>query len=161
MKIMILRNFEIGDEGALWEVFYSAIHKVCAKDYTEEQINAWAPDDLDPGIWVSKIHNIKPIVAVLNHKIVGYSDLQPSGLIDHFFVHGDYQQKGVGGMLMSEILERGSLKKMLYSEVSHTARAFYEKYEFNVVKEQTVNMRGVLLNNYVMERPHHLAKLSN
>lgn len=55
---MILRNFEIGDEGALWEVFYSAIHKVCAKDYTEEQINAWAPDDLDPGIWVSKIHII-------------------------------------------------------------------------------------------------------
>jgi putative acetyltransferase len=58
MKIMILRNFEIGDEGALWEVFYSAIHKVCAKDYTEEQINAWAPDNLDPGIWVSKIHII-------------------------------------------------------------------------------------------------------
>jgi len=101
MKSMILRDFELGDEDALWEVFYSAIHDVCRKDYTAEQINAWAPDDLEPGIWDSKIRSIKPIVVVLHNKIVGYSDLQESGLIDHFFVHGDYQRPGIGGMLMS------------------------------------------------------------
>ena len=158
---MILRNFELGDQEALWEVFYSAIHQVCRKDYTEEQINAWAPDNLEPGIWDSKIRSVKPIVVVLHNKIVGYSDLQESGLIDHFFVHGDYQRRGIGRILMSEILKRGSSKEMLYSEVSHTAKPFYESYGFHVVKKQTVNMRGVLINNNVMERHNYLTKSSS
>lgn len=152
MRMMIIRNFNIGDEDDLWEVFYSAIHQVCSNDYTEEKVNAWAPDDLESGVWTAKIRSIQPIVVVFNEKIVGYSDLQDSGLIDHFFVHGDYQGGGVGGMLMSEILDRGSSKKMLYSEVSHTARPFYEKYGFKFVREQQVKMRGVLITNNIMER---------
>ena len=39
-----------------------------------------------------------------------------------------------------------------FSEVSITARPFYEHLGFKVVNEQEVEMRGVKLTNYVMEK---------
>lgn len=148
---MIIRQFKKGDENALWHVFYSAIHRVCSKDYSAEQVNAWAPHDLDTKLWASKMQSIRPFVVELNGKIVGYADLQDSGLIDHFFVHADFQRCGVGRFLMSEILNRAPSGKRLYSEVSHTARPFYEKFGFSFVKEQRVNIRNVILTNNIME----------
>lgn len=151
--IMItVREFKVGDEGGLWSVFYSSIHQVCSNDYTDEQIQAWAPADLDPAIWISKIQSIKPFVAITGEKVIGYADLQEDGKIDHFFVHGDHQAQGVGNCLMKKIIEKGANKKRLYSEVSHTAKAFYEKNGFKVTKVQQVKMHGVTLSNNIMER---------
>ena len=150
--MMTIREFEIGDEDGLWRVYYSSIHQVCCKDYSEEQIQAWAPADLDPAIWVSKMQSIKPFVAIAGKKIIGYADLQEDGKIDHFFVHGDHQSQGVGTILMKEIIAKSVNQKRLYSEVSHTAKPFYEKNGFKVVKVQQVNMRGVTLTNNIMER---------
>ena len=39
-----------------------------------------------------------------------------------------------------------------FSEVSITAKPFYEHFGFTVVNEQEVDMRGVTLTNYVMEK---------
>jgi putative acetyltransferase len=150
--MITVRKFKSGDEDGAWDVFYSSIHQVCSKDYSEEQIHAWAPADLDPSIWISKIQSIKPFVAVTGEKIIGYADLQKDGKIDHFFVHGDHQAEGVGGSLMKKIIEKGVNNKRLYSEVSHTAKPFYEKYGFNVTKVQLVKMHGVTLENNIMER---------
>ena len=150
--MMTIREFKIGDEDGLWRVFYSSIHQVCSNDYSEEQIHAWAPADLDPTIWVSKIQSIKPFVVVDGEKIIGYADLQKDGKIDHFFVHGDHQAQGVGTFLMNKIIKKSVNKKRLYSEVSHTAKPFYEKHGFKAVKVQEVNMRGVILTNNIMER---------
>ena len=150
--MITIRKFKIGDEDGMWNVFYSSIHQVCSSNYTDEQIQAWAPDDLDPSIWVSKMQSIKPFVAVLGEKIIGYADLQNDGKIDHFFVHGDHQAQGVGSSLMTNIIENGVNKDKLYSEVSHTAKPFFEKCGFKVIKVQQVNMRGVELTNNIMER---------
>ncbi|MBF4353915.1 GNAT family N-acetyltransferase, partial [Vibrio anguillarum] len=38
------------------------------------------------------------------------------------------------------------------SEVSITARPFYEKFGFKVVKEQAIEVRGQKLQNFVMEK---------
>lgn len=147
-----IRNFKDGDEDELWDVFYSSIHQVCSNNYTLEQLDAWAPKSLDPKLWVSKIRSIKPIIAIKDNKVVGYADLQEDGLIDHFFVHGNYQSLGVGSRLMKEILKLGNAKTRLYSEVSHTAKAFFLRYGFEILKVQHVTMHGVSLTNNLMER---------
>ena len=152
----ILINFQLGDENGTWEVFYSAIHQVCSSHYTQQQLDAWAPIDLERGIWISKMRSIHPFVAVLENKIIGYSDLREDGLIDHFFVHGDYQRMGVGTLLMSEILKRSANKKRLHSEASRTAKLFFEKHGFLTLKIQTVKMREVLLSNNIMEQLNYL-----
>ena len=42
--------------------------------------------------------------------------------------------------------------KIIFAEVSITARPFFEAKGFNVIKEQIVECRGVMLTNFVMEK---------
>ena len=150
--MITIREFKAGDEDGTWNVFYSAIHQVCSRDYTREQIQAWAPIDLDSSKWAKKIQSIKPFIATIDGKIVGYADLQDNGKIDHFFVHGDHQAQGIASALMNTIIRKAPIQQTLYSEVSHTAKPFYEKHGFNVIQVQEVKMHGVALTNNIMER---------
>jgi len=64
--IMRIRRFRLGDESALFQVFYSAIHLVAAREYTSEQIEAWAPADLDQDVWGERMRGIRPFVVELS-----------------------------------------------------------------------------------------------
>lgn len=44
--------------------------------------------------------SIYPFIAEINGVVVGYSDLQSDGFIDHFFFHHEYQGMGVGKALI-------------------------------------------------------------
>jgi putative acetyltransferase len=152
--LTIIRHFEKGDEPALWQVFFSAIHETASADYAPEQINAWAPEDVDSARWASRMQSISPFVAVRNGKIVGYADVQSNGYIDHFFVSPAVTREGVGSLLMSKIHDTAIAHgtKSLFAEVSVTARPFFEKWGFEVVTPQTVSIRGVPLNNFRMSK---------
>lgn len=96
----------------------------------------------------------QPLVATDGESILGYSDLQPDGLIDHFYCHYQAQGQGVGRALMNAIHLKASelgISK-LYSFVSVTAKPFYLHFGFHVVRENEANIRGVLLQNYLMEK---------
>jgi len=155
---MIIREFRQQDAPILWALFYNTIRNINLRDYTEHQVKAWAPDEFDAQLWLKKMTAIQPFVAELDGVIVGYSDVQPSGLVDHFFCHHEYQGQGVGRALMTHVIKQAEAKGLnrIYSEVSITARPFYEHMGFTVVNEQQIEVRGATLANYVMER--HLDK---
>ncbi|PAR17956.1 GNAT family N-acetyltransferase, partial [Vibrio metoecus] len=112
------------------------------------------PDDFSSEIWQRKMNSLSPFVAEIDGKIVGYSDLQENGLIDHFFCHHEHQGRGVGRQLMEHVLRMGKLQGItrFYSEVSITARPFYERFGFKVIQEQIIEVRGQKLCNFVMEK---------
>lgn len=145
-------NFEKGMEDELWKVYFSAIRMVCINNYSLRQIQAWAPDQFNMDVWAKKIQEINPFVAKIGSTVVGYADLQPDGLIDHFFVHGEHQSIGAGTMLMKSILQKGHHMEKLYSHVSITAKPFFKHYGFIVLKEQEIELRGEILINNVMQR---------
>ncbi|MCP1727424.1 putative acetyltransferase [Natronospira proteinivora] len=151
---MHIRRFRIGEERELFGVFHSAIHRVASRDYTPEQINAWAPVRLDQELWARKIRDIKPFVAEINGKIVGYADLQPSGYIDHFFVSGYHPGQGIGRLLMStlhsEAVSLGLTE--LTSDVSRTAQPFFEKFGFCIIEQRAPELRGVVVPNALMRK---------
>ena len=151
---MHVRELKVGEEQILWELFRSTIRNVNVRDYTESQVHAWAPDDFDSTIWTEKMQSIGPFVVDVEGEIVGYSDLQPAGLIDHLFVHHQWQRRGVGRTLMSEIERRASRSEIphLETHASITARPFFEAFSFTVVREQVLELRGEKLTNYVMQR---------
>ncbi|EJL9428359.1 GNAT family N-acetyltransferase, partial [Vibrio cholerae] len=130
------------------------VRNVNLRDYSQAQVEAWAPDDFSSEIWQRKMNLLSPFVAEIDGKIVGYSDLQENGLIDHFFCHHEHQGRGVGRQLMEHVLRMGKLQGItrFYSEVSITARPFYERFGFNVTQEQTIEVRGQKLCNFVMEK---------
>ena len=56
--------------------------------------------------------------------------------------------------MMEYVIEQAKQRGIsrLYSEVSITARPFYERMGFNLVREQQVEMRGQLMTNFFMEQ---------
>lgn len=150
-----IRPYKPGEEAALFNVYHSAVHLVASSDYSAEQIHAWAPDDLDPGLWARKMQSIRPFVATLGGVPVGYADLQADGYIDHFFVSGAHPRQGIGSMLMNHLLETAAQRGIpeLTSDVSRTAQPFYEKFGFTVVEQRLPQVRGMLIPNALMRRP--------
>ena len=149
-----VRKFKAGEEGTLWQLFHDTIHHVNCRDYDIVQLQAWAPDDIEMSDWVEKVQRINPWVCLSGDKIVGYTDLQPDGLIDHFFVHHGWQRKGVGRKLFETIdktAEDLGLEK-LYAHVSITARPFFESRGFEVVQQQEVAIGEVVLTNVRMQK---------
>lgn len=152
--MITIRKYIEGDEKELWDLFYNTIRTININDYSPEQVNVWAPNDYNFEKWKNKIRSINPFVALIDDVIVGYTDLQSDGYIDHFYCHHAYQGKGVGSALMNHILDLGSRLeiKRYYSEVSITAKPFFEKFDFKVVKKQKVELSRIQLTNYLMER---------
>jgi putative acetyltransferase len=149
-----VRNFEAKDVEVTWDLKFNTIRNVNIRDYTAAQTKAWAPDNFDLMRWQKRVTDMNPFVAEIDGHVVGFADLQEDGYIDHFFCHSEYQGQGVGRSLMEHILEAGRLNGVsrLYSQVSLTAREFYEYFGFVVVEKQQVEINGVELTNFIMER---------
>ena len=151
---MNIRRFQLGEELALFEVYYSAIHLIAKNDYSEEQLNAWAPLDLDRQRWVNRINGINPFVAEIDGQPVGYADIQPNGYIDHFFVSGYYPRQGIGKALMEFIHSEANCLSLteLTANVSLTAQPFFKRFGFVVVEQRKPVIRGVELRNALMHK---------
>jgi putative acetyltransferase len=151
---MRIRRFEPGEEPALFDIYHSAIHLIASRDYTEEQINAWAPVVLDEELWVRRIRGINPFVAELEGALVGYADVQESGYIDHFFVSGRHPRRGIGRSLM-EVLQSEAMRlgvTELTSDVSRTAQPFFARFGFQIIEQRVPVVRGIELPNARMRK---------
>lgn len=151
---MHLRPFQIGDERALHDVFYSAIHGLAAQHYSIAQLNAWAPATYNVSRWEARMQAIKPFVIERGEAIIAYADVQDDGLIDHFFVAASSAKQGVGKWLMQHMIITAKAKQIpkLHSHVSVTAQPFFERNGFTLVTRQEVTIRDVVLSNALMER---------
>jgi putative acetyltransferase len=153
---IIIRQYIPSDAQDIASLYYNTIHIINSKHYSEEQINAWAPWSSveDYSGWSEKLARIKPFVALIDGAIVGFAEFEDNGHIDCFYVHHLYQGQGIGTALMYELVHKAELMEIhhIYAEVSITARLFFESKGFRVVKEQQVNIRGVALTNFIMEK---------
>jgi putative acetyltransferase len=151
---MHVRKFRLGDEAALFSVYYSAIHQIASRDYSRIQIEAWAPADLDGEIWATRMRGIDPFVVEADGLLIAYADVQENGYIDHFFVSGHHPRQGAGRLLMETIHEsaRRQSMEMLTSDVSRTAQPFFEHFGFEVLEQRSPTIRGVVVPNALMRK---------
>ena len=151
---MKIRRFTNGDEIALFRVFLASVHTIASHYYTHEQIEAWAPPDIDPEQWANYMEELRPFVVEVDGEIAGYADVQPNGYIDHFFVSGTYPRQGVGTLLMNCIHEEARQLGIaeLTSNVSKAAEEFFLRHGFHVVERGFPVRRGVTLQNALMRK---------
>ncbi|MCV0438732.1 MAG: GNAT family N-acetyltransferase [Hydrogenophaga sp.] len=149
-----VRPFRMGEEAALYRVHHGAVHRVASRDYTPEQLNAWAPPEPDHDAWTIKMRTLRPFVAEVDGVIVGYADVQPSGYIVHFFVSADFPRQGVGRMLMDRIHEEADRLGVteLTSDVSKTAQPFFTRFGFQIVEQRFPVRQGVTIPNALMRK---------
>ena len=121
-----------------------------ARDYTEEQLDVWATGWVDLEEWDRSFREHYSIVTVEGDVVVGFGDIDRTGYLDRLYVHVDYQGRGVATAICNRLEQE--IPGNIVTHASVTARPFFEKRGYRVVKEQQVERQGILLTNYVMEK---------
>lgn len=147
---MRITGYRPADCRELADLFYDTVHTINARDYTEEQLDAWADGAMDLERWNQSFLGHYSIVARSGGVITGFGDIDKTGYLDRLYVHKDYQGKGVAAAICDKLEEMAQGKIVTHASI--TARPFFEKRGYRTVKEQQVKRRGVLLTNYVMEK---------
>jgi N-acetylglutamate synthase-like GNAT family acetyltransferase len=151
---MLIREFDISDTEEIMQFFYDTVHRINIRDYSSEQVDAWAPKDMDYAQWSDRLQSRMTYVAEEEGKVIGFAELEKTGHIGCFYCHADYQSMGVGTQLLNQIqlkAKKLGLQKLL-TEASITARLFFERRGFRVITPQEVERRGMKFINYVMEK---------
>ena len=192
---MYLRKYTPSDCAALAALFYETIHTVNARDYPQEQLDAWADGHVDLDAWNESFLAHNTYVAVqecvdaddidsrasdstdtapgktggspANALIIGFGDMDDTGYLDRLYVHKDYQGRGVATAICDRLeedfcLSRGQLLQnsavqkrkndTFTTHASITARPFFEKRGYTVVKAQQVVRKGISIRNYIMRK---------
>ena len=151
---MELRKYKSDDCVTLAEVFYNTVHTINSKDYTKAQLDVWATGNVDISGWDKSFCEHYTIVAEINGIIVGFGDMDDNGYLDKLYVHKDYQNKGVGTAIVTE-LEKQAVSHGVSRFTTHasiTAKPFFESCGYSVIRENTVVCGNIELTNFIMEK---------
>lgn len=162
-KRILIRQAKQNDLAAIQALFVDTIEAVCCYDYSPEQIAVWTSSIENTKRWTDKLMKQYFLIAEIDNKIVGFASLENNIYFDFIYVHKDYQRQGIADNLYSEILAKaikhGTI--LLTSDVSITARPFFEKRGFKVIAEQKNDIKGVEVINYKMTLELRIEKPTN
>ena len=137
---MDIRRYQQGEEADIWSVYFDTTRTIVAADYTDEQVRRWAPDTIDTAAWERKLAATNSFVAVIEGRIVGFAELEPSGYIDNFYCHHLFQRKSIGTRPLDAVEEearRVGLQR-LFAETGTTGIGFFTASGF-VIREERIN----------------------
>ena len=148
----VIRRYEAADLDAVMSVFLRSVRGVASRDYDAGQIEAWAQVDRD--VWSRRRLDRPTWVALIDDVIAGFIDLEGSGHIDMLFVDPACQRRGVASVLLDTVENAARVQRLavLDTDASITARPFFEKHGFQIVRSQEVALRGQRLTNFRMEK---------
>ena len=154
-----IRQFAGRDALSTWQVFQAAVRQLAVRDYTVEQVSAWAPETVDLATWQKRRERAFTLVAVTDGQLAGFTDLTDltdltdTGLVDMLFVHPDHAGRGVGRLLLEAVIDtaRACGLTRLHTHASRTAQPVFERLGFITDRLNESNwIRGQNLPNYDM-----------
>jgi len=149
---MQIREAKKTDIPQMKKLFKETVLEINQKDYSTNQVLDWAScGDNDLG-WENKFQKFTHFVCESNNQIVGFCAIDKTGFINSMFVSKNHQRQGIGKKLISKILDFSTQYqiKNLKSEVSITAKPFFESFGFKTIKQQEAKANKLTLINYVM-----------
>jgi putative acetyltransferase len=151
---MKLRKYQSADCEKLAQLFYDTVHTINARDYSQTQLDAWATGYVDLSVWDKSFLEHVTVVVEKNGKIAGFGDMDDEGYLDRLFVHKDYQGKGIAAAIVAFLEEQATNRGItrFTTHASITARPFFKKQGYQVLRENVAIRYGVELKNYIMEK---------
>jgi putative acetyltransferase len=152
---MRIRKATLADAAELARLHKGTIRNINSADYSPKQIAAWSARTNAQRFRTSHDLAVR-YVAVEGDKIIGYADFKKEepekfwGL----YVHKDHVGEGVGSRLlirMESVAKKMGAKKFRL-EATKTAKTFYEKNGFNLIKKSKHIIDDQKLDIYVMEK---------
>ena len=149
---MKIRQMKGEDGAATLRLFQDTVRAVCAGDYSPAQLRAWI-GERSLRDWTGSFftEGRRALVAEEDGKIVGFADMTEGGYFDRLYVHKNFQRRGAATALADE-LERGCAAPAFTVYASITARAFFEKRGYALLRENAVLRGGETLLNFYMRK---------
>lgn len=147
---MVIRDYQPHDCKELAQLFYHTVHTINARDYTKEQLDVWATGKVDFEKWNQSFLAHYSIVAIDQQIIIGFGDIDSTGYLDRLYIHADFQGKGVATAICNKLEQ--AVQGKIITHASVTAKPFFEKRGYKLVKEQQVERKGIFLTNFIMEK---------
>lgn len=153
-SVISIRLADPSDLTEIQKMFVDTISVVCKDDYSPEQIRVWTSTIENTQHWTDKLLSQYFVIAELANRMVGFASLENNDYFDFLYVHKDYQRKGIANRLYAVIEKEAKRRKstILNSDVSETARRFFEKKGFKTVAPQIKKINGVEIRNYKMTK---------
>ncbi len=150
---MRIRKYQPHDLEEIAKLYYDTVHAINSRDYSDEQIHAWAPSYSDTQFWEDRFKDCDVFV-VEEGIIIGFFEFYKCGHIDCFYVHHLWQRKGVGTLMLNQIENIASELKLhrLFVGVSITAKPFFLNKGFKVTVEQEVIYKSIKFKIFQMEK---------
>lgn len=149
------RTATMKDIQELKKLFCNTVMTVNRRDYTAEEVADWASCCESDGRWEQLLSTLYFIVATdVEGQMLGFTAIRGDGYLHSMFVHKDYQRQGIATALLQKIEAYASehgIKEMT-SEVSITARPFFEHHSYKVEREQRVQANRMIMTNFMMRK---------
>ena len=151
---MIIRTAIESDIPALAELYHYSVRHIAPQLYCPEQVKVWAAFSTDRESFSRFILEATTFIAEENNLILGFGGITVEGHLTSLYVRGDYNRKGVGSKLLTEILEYARIHQCtrIYGEASEFSKPLFEKFAFETYGEEEVEKNGILFHRYLMQR---------
>lgn len=151
-KQIIVRPYQSSDRLQVGTLFYDTVHTINLRDYTEEQLDVWAPAISKEGQFTRPLEKSYSYIAAIDGQIVGFADITSEGCLDRLYVHKNFQRQKIASKLV-EALE-AKARELSLSEIttesSITAKPFFIANGYTVKEENKKILRGATFINYKM-----------
>ena len=149
---MQIRRATIADMDEIAQLYRDTILTVNSKDYTKEQIEAWASTYDNQEGWVRRMEEQFFYIAKIENKIVGFASIDKFGYLDLLYVHKDYQKLGIAKKLEAKLEEVARENEVAEISVqsSITAKPFFEHQDYKVTGEKHKLVNNVAFINTIM-----------
>lgn len=143
------------DIPALKKLFKDTILTINRNNYSQEEVEDWVSCGNNDARWNELVNTLYFVILVDEQaQILGYSSIMDNGYLHSMYIHKDFQGRGLASLLLEHIEQYAKQKKiaLITSEVSITARPFFEKHGYKVDREQKRKAKELYLTNYWMSK---------
>ena len=157
-KNRVLRPYAAEDLEQVLALFFDAVQKACAKEYTKAQRDAWADGNPDKEAWQESLLAQDAWVVEEEGQILAFGD-RAEGYIDRLYVSPKAQGQGLGKALLQRLEERAQAQ-VLTVHASLTAEPFFASQDYHRCYLEEVERKGVLLPRYRMKKGQGQCRLA-
>lgn len=155
---ILIRRAQHGDAEGIIQSHVQSIRKLCSKDYTHEQIEAWAGRKFRAPLWHQAIDRDFVWVVEKDNSVMGFGHFavmdEDNGELMGLYFRPEICGQGLAHKLFKEILKVATEHNLnrINLHATITARTFYENLGFvQSESDTTIEMQGVPIPCYPMQ----------
>ena len=157
-----IRKAVPSDRFEISKLFRDTINNINSDDYSREQIEVWSRQVDKESFWIDRFKRLSIWVAEstpdsgwsARTPLFGFIEPSLDGELNCLYVHSGAQGLGVRRQLMDFICDWATSRGILEisANVSGTARPFFERMKFEVVRKQFRKLKGHSFLQFRMKR---------